>query len=172
MRHWNSRRLLFHFTVVLVMMLSLALVGCSDDDDGGAEDTVAADVAGRTFNFADCSVIDPGFPAQACTLTFGAAVANDTVPFVLTIGANRLTGNATVASIELLIGAINGVSTAGTSVTIGTRTVRVGDVLELDAETEESDGTDVITITNPTTGRSAVFTFTGTNTGATGTTGN
>jgi hypothetical protein len=165
MRHWKFRKALFHLTVVLVMVFSLALLGCGDDDD-----LTAADLAGRTFNLADCSVIDPALAGQACTITFGAAAGN-TVPFTLTIGANTITGTATVNTIEFEITAITVGGVAQDSVTIDGVTFTVGDTFTLDTAKSESGGDVTIVLTNPETGDDATFVFQSGGSTSTGTTG-
>jgi hypothetical protein len=136
------------------MVFSLALLGCDDDDD----DLTAADLAGRTFSLADCSVFDPALAGQACTITFGAAAGN-TVPFTLTIGANIITGTATINTIEFEITAITVNGVAQNSVTINGETFTVGDTVTLDTAKSTSGGDVTIVFTNPETGDEATFVF-------------
>lgn len=174
MRQRNFRRSFLGLMALLVLVFSLALVGC-DDDGGGGEDLEATDLAGRTFNNLDLGVINSNLEGQTGTLAFGAAV-DDTLPFTLTIGANTIRGTATVSSIEFLIAAINGNTTGGTSVTIpgdpNEVTFTVGDTFEVDADIETDGDRQIITFTNPNTDFSQDFTFdTPQDTGATGSTG-
>jgi hypothetical protein len=94
MSPWNFRKRFLRLTTILVMILVLALVGCSDDDD---EDISAGDLAGRTFVFPDASFFDPALAGLSARLVFGTA-SGDTVPFALTLDGTVLFGTATVGS--------------------------------------------------------------------------
>jgi hypothetical protein len=157
---------------LLVLICSLALVGC--DDDGGGDDLEATDLAGRTFTFS-AGALNENLANQQATLVFGAAVTEDTLPFTLTIAGNTITGTATVTSIEFMIVAINGSTTGDTSVTIDGDpedvVFTVGDEFEIDAEIDRQDDADIITFINPDTGDSIDFVFPPGSTGATGSTG-
>ena len=107
MRHWNSCRGLLSFTVLLVLVFSLALVSCSNTGGNtatvngtvGLTATNAAALGGLTFDFPDATLF--GFPGQSTTLELGAdgttftlTTSNGTViKGTLTFGSCRLTQN-------------------------------------------------------------------------------
>ena len=86
MRHWHSQRNGLSFTVFLVLVGSLACVGCNTGGsdtltvDGTVDLTAtnAAALGGLTFTFPDGALF--GFPGQSTTLVFGS----DGTTFVLT----------------------------------------------------------------------------------------
>ena len=86
MRHWHSQRDGLRFTVFLVLVGSLAFVGCNTGGsntltvDGTVDLTAtnAAALGGLTFTFPDGTLF--GFPGQSTTLAFGS----DGTTFVLT----------------------------------------------------------------------------------------
>jgi len=87
MRHWHSQRDGLSFTVFLVLVGSLAFVGCNTGGsntltvDGTVDLTAtnAAALGGLTFTFPDGTLF--GFPDQSTTLAFGS----DGTTFVLTL---------------------------------------------------------------------------------------
>jgi hypothetical protein len=110
MQHWKSCKVLLYLNIILVMVLSLALMGCSDDSDHGDDvfninaeefgltNANAAALAGLSFIFADGSIFgettcEAGVPA---TLTFGEN--GDT--FTLECGETTIDGTITYASCE------------------------------------------------------------------------
>jgi len=178
MRHWNSRKALLHLTAIMVMILSLALMGCGDDGQGGGgDDLTPQDLAGKTFNL-PASFFVPALPGTA-SVTFAATnfIVDDTIPFTVTFSgapANTVvTGTATVSSIELEITNITVAGVSVDSVNIGDQTVEVGDTFNIDTQVETlANGTFVITWTNDD-GDEVVFSFaegedTSTGTGGTG----
>jgi hypothetical protein len=101
MRYWHGRRGLLHCTVVLVLVGSCALGGCTQGGSGTATingtlrltATNAAALGGLTFAFADGTVF--GFAGQPTTLTFGP----DGTTFTLTPSGNPpITGTLTFGS--------------------------------------------------------------------------
>jgi len=106
MRYWNSHRGLLSFTAILVMILSLAVMGCSDDGGGDDDNTVtinaeefgltqqnAAALAGQVFTFP--ATLFDGLAGQTATLTFGPA--GTTFTLVIADGA-PINGTITYAS--------------------------------------------------------------------------
>ena len=104
MRHWHSQRDGLSFTVFLVLVGSLAWVGCNT----GGGDTVAVDgtvnltatnaaaLGDLTFTFPDGTLF--GFPGQSATLAFG----DDGTTFVLTpSNGSVLNGTITFGSCTL-----------------------------------------------------------------------
>jgi hypothetical protein len=92
---WNFRKRFLRLTAILVMILVLALMGCSDDDDD--DDVTAGDLEGRTFVFADAGFFDPALAGLSARLVFGTATGN-ALPFALTLDGTVLTGTATIGS--------------------------------------------------------------------------
>jgi hypothetical protein len=101
MRYWNCRRGLLRCTGLLVLVCSVALMGC--DDNGVTTATVggtvnltamnAAALGGLTFDFPDATLF--GFPGQSTTLECGP----DGTTFTLTIsGSTAIQGNITFGS--------------------------------------------------------------------------
>lgn len=90
---------------VLLLGTSLALVGCSSDDEEDQRDATAADLSNRSFAFSNGAAF--GLANQAVTLTFGDFSADgdnnpNTGPFTLTAGSNRTaTGVTVIASCDL-----------------------------------------------------------------------
>jgi len=168
MRHWNSRKALLHLTAILVMILSLALIGCGDDGQDGGEELTPQDLAGKTF-ILPASFFDPLLPGTA-TITYGPAIAinGDEIPFTATFSDApdvTITGTATVNSIEFEITRI----LAGDppveiqEITIGTEpntvTFAVGDTINIDTQQETlTNGTFVIVWINED-GDEIVFRF-------------
>jgi len=177
MRHWNSRKALLHLTAILFMTLSLALMGCGDDGQGGGGDLTPQDLAGKTF-ILPASFFVPALPGTA-SVTFAATnfIVDDTIPFTVTFSGappnTVVTGIATVSSIELEITNITVAGVSVDSVNIGDETVEVGDTFNIDTQVETlANGTFVITWTNDD-GDVVVFSFaededTATGTGGTG----
>jgi hypothetical protein len=103
MQHWKSCKVLLYLNVILMMVLSLAFIGCGDDHgdvDGrnvvniNAEEfaLTAQNVAaleGLSFTF-DAGLFDPARAGQTATLTFGE---NNT--FVLAIDGTTINGRIT-----------------------------------------------------------------------------
>jgi hypothetical protein len=83
---------------VLVMVVSLTLVGCSDDDEDVA-DATPADLENLVFTFTDGAAFDPGLAGDAVTLTFGDFVGN-VGTFTLTSGGNTASGVVVIATCE------------------------------------------------------------------------
>jgi hypothetical protein len=108
MQHWKSCKVLLYLNVILVMVLSLALMSCSDDSDHGDDlininaeefgltNANAAAMAGLEFTFDDGSIFGETTceADQPATLTFGEN--GDT--FILTCGATTIDGTITYAS--------------------------------------------------------------------------
>jgi hypothetical protein len=105
MRHWHSQRDGLSFRVFLVLVSSLAFVGCNT---GGGSDTVTVDgtinltaanaaaLGGLTFTFPDGTLF--GFPGQSTTLAFG----DDGITFTLTTSnGSMLNGTITFGSCTL-----------------------------------------------------------------------
>jgi hypothetical protein len=100
MRYWNFRRALFSGTVILVMVMALGLIGCSDDDDDDDQQVVvdlpainltaanAAALGGLTFDFPDATIF--GFPGESAELTFGP----DGTTFVLVVSEGTIINGA------------------------------------------------------------------------------
>ena len=98
MQHWKSCKVLLYLNVILVMVLSLALMGCSDDSDHG-DDLVninaeefgltaanAAALAGLSFNFPDGSTsLASDSRGEPATVTFG----DDGTTFILVSGGDN-----------------------------------------------------------------------------------
>lgn len=166
MRRWTlcmCKSLLF--MAILVLVGSLALVGCDGGGDGDGDDLEAADLSGRTFNNLDLGVIDSNLEGQTGTLEFGAAT-NDTVPFTLVIGGDVIEGSARVfidEEFEFTVFEINDDSIVGVDVTIpgdpDDVTFIVGDSFEVDADIDTDGDRQTITLTNPDTGFSQDFVF-------------
>ena len=104
MRHWNSGRDLLSYTVLLVLVFSLALVGCNDTSGNTATvngtvsltATNAAALGGLTFDFPDATLF--GFPGQSTALALGA----DGTTFTLTTnGGTVIIGTITFGSCRL-----------------------------------------------------------------------
>jgi hypothetical protein len=108
MQHWKSCKILLYLNIILVMVLSLALMGCPDDSDHGDTFNIeeefrltnanAAALAGIPFTFADGSIFGPQCAEdEPATLTFGEA--GDT--FILVCGVDgdtTIDGTITFAS--------------------------------------------------------------------------
>jgi len=103
MRHWHYQRDVLSFTVFLMLMGSLAFMGCNS---GGTDVTVdgtlnltatnSAALGGLTFTFPEGTVF--GFPGQSTTLTFGG----DGTTFTLTTSnGSVLDGTITFGSCTL-----------------------------------------------------------------------
>jgi hypothetical protein len=106
MRHWPCQRNVLSFTVFLVLMGSLAFVGCNfggtDNNKATVNGTLdvtatnAAALGGLTFTFSDGALF--GFSGQSTTLAFG----NDGSTFTLTAGdGSVLNGTITFGSCTL-----------------------------------------------------------------------
>lgn len=111
MRHWNSRKALLSLTAILIMVLSLAFMGCGDDhgDDGRrvvVEDLAVTDICGRTF-ILPASFFNPLLTGNA-RVRYGPCdtVVDNTVSFRLTFtdAPNTvINGTAEVNSITLTV---------------------------------------------------------------------
>jgi hypothetical protein len=180
MQHWNSRKALLNLTAILVMILSLALMGCGDDGGGGGDNLTPEDLAGKTF-ILPASFFNPLLTGNA-TVTYAADnfIVGDTIPFTVTFedAPNTLiTGTATVNSIEFEITNIEVDGVEVQEITIGeppdTVTFAVGDTITIDTEVQTNpDGSIEITWINED-GDVIVFVFeegqnTDTGTGGTG----
>jgi hypothetical protein len=97
MRQRNFRSSLLGLMALLVLVCSLALIGCDDDGGDDFEDAQPADLQNRSFTFQDGGFFDipEGTPF---TLTFGSFGNTQTGPFTLTSGTNTAQGTVTVAS--------------------------------------------------------------------------
>jgi hypothetical protein len=105
MQHWKSCKVLLYLNIILLMVLSLALMGCGDDSDHG-EDIVtvndtfaltadnAAALAGLSFDFPDGSIFGPECADVPATLEFGPT--GDT--FTLTCDGTTIDGVVTFGS--------------------------------------------------------------------------
>jgi len=180
MRHWNSRKALLHLTAILVMILSLALMGCGDDGQDGGDNLTPQDLAGKTF-ILPAGFFNPLLTGTA-TITYGPAntIVGDTIPFTITFSNAPdalITGTATVNSIEFEITNIRvgDPPVEVQDVTIGTPpdtvTFAVGDTISIDTNVEIfPDGSIEITWINDD-GDEIVFVFEQGQDTATGTTG-
>ena len=109
MRHWHSQRDGLSCTVFLVLVSSLAFVGCNTggSDTATVDGTVnltatnAAALRGLTFTFPDGTLF--GFPGQSTTLAFG----DDGTTFILTPSNGPvLNGTITFGSCTLTQGPV------------------------------------------------------------------
>jgi hypothetical protein len=177
MQHWRFGRVLYSLGLVLFLALSLTLLGCPDDGGSGGSGNVEDDpeaqaefLEGRTLTF-DASVIDPDLAGVNTVLAFGTANGAD-VDFNMGLAGNELEGTGTLSSLDLAIEIIrNAAGQTVTTITINGVVFTVNQVLGFDIEFSEDGDTVMITLINPTTGATAVFTFVGDQTGSTGTTG-
>jgi len=149
---------------ILVVIVSLAIIGCDGDDD----EANCTDLQGLTFNIPAGTL-----SAQAATLVFGQCAGN-TVPFTLTLADGTvINGTATITSIvgEIEQILVNGV--AQDSVDLGGElgVVEVGDTVIIadEVEIEEQDGQTIIRFIRGDL--TITFTFAEGDTGSTGTTG-
>ena len=94
-------RSMFSLMVVLVMVALLALVGCSDDDDGDGDfvDATPADLENLAFAFPDCAAFDEGLSGDPCVVSFGDFVGN-VGTFTLTSGGSTASGAVVITSCE------------------------------------------------------------------------
>jgi hypothetical protein len=153
-------RSMFSFMVVLVMVVSLILVGCSDDDAGDDEgefvDATPALLENNTWAFTDCVAFDPALDGAPCTLSIGDCVEDADEPetgnctFTLTAGASTASGIVTISSCNYDVTS----STFPTGLTVGEQFTH--DPCEIDEVSGAYRGT------NEETGEEATGTLTGT----------
>jgi hypothetical protein len=106
MQPWHFVNIALQRLATLVLLASIALLGCNDSTDN----VTAQDVANRTFTF-DSSFIDTDLDGLTTILAFGVPVDEESVPFDLILrdevpDPNEITlsGTAAIKSIELPIG--------------------------------------------------------------------
>jgi hypothetical protein len=99
MRQRNFRRSSLGLLALLVLVFSLALVGCDDDGGGGGDnDAEPQDLENQTFTFQNANGFF-GIPAgTAFTLAFGDFGGDNTAPFTLNAAGNTAIGQVTVSS--------------------------------------------------------------------------
>ncbi len=172
MQQWHVGMLSVKLVVTLGMVVSIALLGCSNNNDN----VTAEDIENRTFQF-DSSFIDSDLAGLTTTLTFQAASGENSVPFDMTLRDDvadailaTLSGTAAINSIELRIEEITDEDdNMVDSIVIFDVEFTVDDVIVFDVNVDEQDdGTDVLTFTNEV-GSRLVFEFEEKETSAIGT---
>ncbi|MCZ6873973.1 MAG: hypothetical protein O7G88_10665 [bacterium] len=136
---WHCVNIALQRLATLVLLASIALLGC----DNSSDNVTAQDVANRTFTF-DSSFIDTDLDGLTTILAFGVPVDENSAPFNLTLrdevpDPNEITlsGTAAIKSIELPIGIIE------------IRQVILPDPIVFDVNVDdEDDGTLVFIFTN------------------------
>ena len=103
-------RSMFSLMAVLVMVVPLMLVGCSDDDDDDGDgefvEATPADLENLVFVFTDCVAFDLALDGDPCVLSFGDFIDNPEDPdtglgtFTLTSGNSSASGAVIVGSCE------------------------------------------------------------------------
>jgi hypothetical protein len=180
MQHWRFGRVMFSLLAILVMVVSLNILGCSDDDDGeGEQDVTAADLENFRFTM-DAGIIDPALAGQQIVLAFGEADGNE-LRFTITglrddfrnpVGIG---GNAVVESVDFFITVLTLAGEQVEAVTINGKTFVVdanNAAFTLDITIERVGDDIIIRITNPDIpGLVVTFIFREGDTGATGATG-
>jgi hypothetical protein len=154
MKHRTLSRSLFSFTVVLVIMSALFLVGCDDDDDDDFEDVDASEIQNRTYLFPDARAF--GLTSQEATLTigqFGTTPSGDTddAPFTLVSGTSTLTGTLDLAQPTIPIGSSETDCNFGIETSpLTTDGLRAGDTIDTICRLTQGDATE-LQITNRAT---------------------
>lgn len=165
---WNLRRTCLSLITILVVVAALAFLGCNNNNDANP-----SDLGGLTLT-APGSFIDSAAGADNATIAFEPDGKTATITFadgtVVDVAVTEGSIVFTVTAITVNGADVDSVDLDGD----GVDDITVGDTYEFDVTIDESTqngvSVTVFVFTN-SGGTSLTFTFEGTDTGATGTTG-
>jgi hypothetical protein len=155
MRHWRYGRGWLRLTAFLVIIGSLMVLGCNEEDPFPPfQEATIADFASSTFSF-DASFLDVSFAPQRVTLDFGAAV-NNTAPFTMRFSGTPgtvISGTGIVGTLQLQVDAITVDGASVNTTQIGNVVFRVGTIAyTLEVEVTREGDLVAFRFTNPQTG--------------------